>query len=154
VLAQSLDGSARQLVTALKDNHRTLLLGTASFWEGVDIAGEALSTLVIARLPFPVPVDPIFAARSELYDDPFNEFALPQAILRFKQGFGRLIRHRDDRGTVVVLDRRLMSKTYGETFLRSLPACSLSRLPRRALADSVRRWLGTRSADDLAPAQT
>ena len=70
VLAQGLDGSAKQLITALKEEHRTVLLGTASFWEGVDIAGEALSTLVIARLPFPVPTDPIFAARCELYTMP------------------------------------------------------------------------------------
>lgn len=152
VLAQSLDGTARQLITALKESHRTLLLGTASFWEGVDIAGEALSTLMIARLPFPVPVDPIFAARSELYDDPFNQFALPQAILRFKQGFGRLIRHRDDRGSVVVLDRRLLSKSYGEAFLNSLPDCSMSRLPRRDLAESVGRWLAAGSNAELAAA--
>ncbi|HEX5940030.1 MAG TPA: helicase C-terminal domain-containing protein, partial [Dehalococcoidia bacterium] len=151
VLAQGLDGSARQLVTALKENHRTLLLGTASFWEGVDIAGEALSSLVIARLPFPVPVDPIFAARSELYDDPFNEFALPQAILRFKQGFGRLIRHRDDRGAVVVLDRRLLTRSYGETFLSSLPPCTLKRLPARDLSASVANWLSASTAARLAP---
>jgi DNA polymerase-3 subunit epsilon/ATP-dependent DNA helicase DinG len=154
VLAQGLDGSARQLITALKENHRTLLLGTASFWEGIDIAGEALSTLIIARLPFPVPVDPIFAARSELYDDPFNEFALPQAILRFKQGFGRLIRHRDDRGLVVVLDRRLLSKSYGEAFLRSLPTCSVSSPARRDLAGFVKPWLAAAGRTELTAAST
>jgi predicted DnaQ family exonuclease/DinG family helicase len=141
VLAQGIDGTARQLITALRENDRTLLLGTASFWEGVDIAGEALSMLIIARLPFPVPVDPIFAARSELFDDPFTEYALPQAILRFKQGFGRLIRHRDDRGVVAVLDRRLLTRSYGPLFLESLPECTVRRLPLRSLEEAGRDWL-------------
>ena len=94
VLGQGIDGSARQLVRTLQSNPNTVLLGTASFWEGVDIVGEALSLLVIPRLPFNVPSDPVFAARSGLYDDPFAQYALPQAVLRFKQGFGRLIGRR------------------------------------------------------------
>ncbi|MEX2235992.1 MAG: helicase C-terminal domain-containing protein [Dehalococcoidia bacterium] len=151
VLAQGLDGSAKQLISALRENHRTLLMGTASFWEGVDIAGEALSMLIIAKLPFPVPTDPIFAARSELYEDPFNEFALPQAVLRFKQGFGRLIRHRDDRGVVAALDRRLMSRSYGSVFLQSLPPCTQRRLPSRSLGDAAAAWLGA-VAESSAPA--
>lgn len=141
VLAQGLDGSTRQLINALRENHRTVILGTASFWEGVDIVGEALSTLIIARLPFAVPTDPIYAARSQLYEDPFQEYALPQAILRLKQGFGRLIRHRDDRGVVAVLDRRLSSKAYGELFLSSLPQCTVRRLPTSALARATGDWL-------------
>ena len=94
VLGHHIDGSPRQLTQALRDNPQTVVLGTASFWEGVDIVGEALSLLVVARLPFAVPDDPIFQARSELHDNPFNEYALPQAALRFKQGFGRLIRRK------------------------------------------------------------
>lgn len=121
VLAQGIDGSRRSLLERFKEFPRSVLLGTTSFWEGVDVVGDALSVLVIAKLPFSVPNDPIFAARSEQYTDSFSELAVPQAILRFKQGFGRLIRARSDRGIVVVLDKRLVSKKYGQTFLDSLP---------------------------------
>lgn len=121
VLGQRIDGSPRQLIQRLKANPETVVLGTNSFWEGVDIVGDALSLLVITKLPFPVPSDPVFAARSELFDDPFNQYAVPQAILRFKQGFGRLIRSAEDRGICVVLDRRITSRRYGEAFLASLP---------------------------------
>ncbi|NJN19079.1 MAG: DNA polymerase III subunit epsilon, partial [Oscillochloris sp.] len=121
VLAQGLDGSRRSLLERFKEFPRTVLLGTSSFWEGVDVVGEALSVLVIAKLPFSVPTDPIFAARSEQFADPFGEFSVPQSILKFKQGFGRLIRSREDRGIVVVLDKRLLTKKYGNQFLGSLP---------------------------------
>jgi predicted DnaQ family exonuclease/DinG family helicase len=92
LMSQGVDGSRTRLLQRFKTTERALLLGTASFWEGVDVVGEALSALVIARLPFAVPSDPIFAARSEQFDDPFRQYAVPQSILRFKQGFGRLIR--------------------------------------------------------------
>jgi DNA polymerase-3 subunit epsilon/ATP-dependent DNA helicase DinG len=141
VLAQGIDGTPRQLLATLRENHRTVILGAASFWEGVDVTGEALSLLVIARLPFSVPSDPVFQARADLFDAPFEQYALPQAILRFKQGFGRLIRRKSDRGVMVVLDRRLRSKRYGEAFLRSLPPCDLRELPLRDLAGEVSRWL-------------
>ncbi len=121
VLAQGIDGSRRALLERFKEAPRTVLLGTSSFWEGVDVVGDALSVLVIAKLPFSVPSDPVFAARSELFSDPFASYAVPQSILRFKQGFGRLIRSREDRGIVVVLDHRLLSKKYGQQFLNSLP---------------------------------
>ena len=121
VLAQGLDGSRRSLIQRFTQFPQSVLLGTTSFWEGVDVVGDALSVLVIAKLPFAVPNDPIYAARSELCQDAFNELSVPQAILRFKQGFGRLIRSKDDRGVVVVLDKRLLSKKYGQTFLNSLP---------------------------------
>ena len=119
----------------------TVILGTASFWEGVDVAGEALSLLVIARLPFAVPTDPIYEARSALYDEPFDEYALPQAVLRFRQGFGRLIRSKTDRGALIVLDRRLRSRKYGEIFLQSLPACTVKEMPAREVAGAVAAWL-------------
>ncbi len=121
VLGQGVDGSRRTLLERFRESPRTVLLGTNSFWEGVDIVGEALSILVITKLPFNVPTDPIFAARSELFEDAFNEYAVPQSILRFKQGFGRLIRSRKDRGIVIVLDKRLLTKRYGQAFLQSLP---------------------------------
>ena len=142
VVAQGVDGSPRQLVQTLRTNPRSVVLGTASFWEGVDIAGEALSLLIIARLPFNVPTEPVFAARSAEYDDPFAEYAVPQAALRFKQGFGRLIRSRSDRGVVAVLDRRIVSKSYGAAFLDSLPPCRVREAPLRELAALTADWLG------------
>ncbi|HEX5141930.1 MAG TPA: helicase C-terminal domain-containing protein, partial [Dehalococcoidia bacterium] len=142
VLAHGTDGSPRQMLAALRENPRTVLLGTASFWEGVDVAGEALSLLVIVRLPFAVPTDPIYQARSALYDEPFDQYALPNAILRFRQGFGRLIRTKTDRGVLIVLDRRLRARRYGESFLRSLPRCTLRELPSRDVASAVEDWLG------------
>ncbi len=121
VLGQGIDGSRRTLLERFRESPRTVLLGTSSFWEGIDVVGEALSVLVITKLPFSVPTDPIFAARSEQFNNPFNEYAVPQSILRFKQGFGRLIRSKEDRGIVIVLDRRILTKKYGQQFLRSLP---------------------------------
>ncbi len=146
VLGQGIDGTPKQLLAALKSSHRTVVLGAASFWEGVDVTGEALSLLMIARLPFSVPSDPVFQARAELFDQPFEQYAVPQAILRFKQGFGRLIRRKSDRGVMVVLDRRLRSKQYGASFLRSLPSCSLRELPLRDLPSEVAAWLARPSA--------
>lgn len=144
VLAQGIDGTPVELLEQLKSKPGTVLFGTSSFWEGVDVVGDALSLLLIAKLPFSVPTDPVFTARSELFDEPFREYALPQAVLRFKQGFGRLIRTRTDRGAVVVLDRRLRSKSYGRTFLESLPSCSVSQAPLGQLPDLIARWLAPR----------
>ncbi|WP_129631432.1 helicase C-terminal domain-containing protein [Candidatus Oscillochloris fontis] len=121
VLAQGVDGSRRALLDRFREFPRTVLLGTSSFWEGVDVVGDALSVLVITKLPFTVPTDPIYAARSELFTDAFNEYSVPLSILKFKQGFGRLIRSREDRGIVVILDKRVISKKYGQQFLDSLP---------------------------------
>lgn len=142
VLGQGIDGSPRHLVRTLQSAPNTVVLGTASFWEGVDVPGEALSLLVMARLPFPVPTDPVFAARAELYEDPFNQYALPQAVLRFKQGFGRLIRTKRDRGVMVVLDRRILTRFYGPVFLEALPECTLHQPLLREVPGLVERWLG------------
>jgi len=119
-----------------------VLLGTRAFWEGVDVPGEALSVLVIAKLPFDVPSDPIIAARSESFDDPFNEYNLPEAILRFRQGFGRLIRTQTDRGVVVILDKRVITKPYGRLFLESLPKCTVIQGSIANLPEKAARWLG------------
>lgn len=143
LMAQGIDGARTRLLQRFKTTDRALLLGTASFWEGVDVVGEALSALVIARLPFAVPTDPVFAARSEAFDEPFRQYAVPQAILRFKQGFGRLIRSRSDRGIVVVLDRRILSKFYGAAFLNSLPPCTLRTGPIATVGPIAREWLGS-----------
>ncbi|MFL5761545.1 MAG: helicase C-terminal domain-containing protein [Thermomicrobiales bacterium] len=126
VLAQRIDGSARQLIDRLKADPNVVVFGTATFWEGVDVVGPALSAIVITKLPFSVPSDPVFAARSELFEEPFLQYAVPQAVLKFKQGFGRLIRSSKDRGICVVLDRRIVSKRYGASFVQSLPACTVS----------------------------
>jgi DNA polymerase III epsilon subunit family exonuclease len=142
VLGHNIDGSRKQLLERFKNNPRTVLLGTSSFWEGIDVVGDALSVLVIAKLPFSVPTDPVFAARAEGFDDPFSQYSVPQAILKFKQGFGRLIRSKDDRGVVVVLDRRVISKRYGQAFLNSLPECTIKRGPTANLPDEVADWLG------------
>ncbi|KPV52212.1 DNA polymerase III subunit epsilon, partial [Kouleothrix aurantiaca] len=141
VLGQGIDGSRRNLLERFKEFPRTVLLGTTSFWEGVDVVGDALSVLVIAKLPFSVPNDPIYTARSEGFDDAFNEYAVPQAILRFKQGFGRLIRSREDRGIVAVLDKRLLSKKYGQVFLDSLPHTTVRSGPAKQLPLLAARFL-------------
>ena len=140
-LAQGVDGSPKQLQEQLKQNHRTLILGTSSFWEGIDIRGEALSLLMITRLPFGVPSDPVFKARSEQYNDPFGEYSLPQAILKFRQGFGRLIRDKEDRGVVALLDRRIWEKRYGKAFIDSLPSCTRLKAPADVVAYHTREWL-------------
>jgi DNA polymerase-3 subunit epsilon/ATP-dependent DNA helicase DinG len=142
ILGQGIDGSPKQLLNSFKANPQSLLLGTASLWEGIDVVGRALSVLVIARLPFSVPTDPVFSARCELFDDPFNQYAIPQAALKFKQGFGRLIRSRHDRGVMIVLDRRLQTKTYGGVFLQSLPRCTVKSGRLRQMPQEVVEWLG------------
>jgi Rad3-related DNA helicase/DNA polymerase III epsilon subunit-like protein len=150
VLGHNIDGSRRQLLERFKNNPRTVLLGTSSFWEGIDVVGEALSVLVIAKLPFAVPTDPVFAARSETFEDPFNQYSVPQAILKFKQGFGRLIRSRNDRGVVAVLDRRVLSKRYGQAFLNSLPECTIKQGPSTNLPSEVAAWLSDSSTTRYA----
>jgi ATP-dependent DNA helicase DinG len=108
-----------------------VLFGTDSFWEGVDVKGEALRLVIISRLPFQVPTEPVQQARSEQVEanggDSFREFSIPQAVIKFRQGYGRLIRSRDDRGAVLILDRRITTKGYGKIFLRSLPDTELVR---------------------------
>jgi DNA polymerase-3 subunit epsilon/ATP-dependent DNA helicase DinG len=141
VLSQGSGGSRHQLLETFKASGRTILLGTRSFWEGVDVVGPALSALVLVRLPFAVPTDPIVAARSETFDDPFYHFQVPDAILRFRQGFGRLIRSKTDRGVVVVLDRRIVSKSYGQLFLESLPDCTVHRGPLMNLPGMAHKWV-------------
>ncbi|MBK9749749.1 MAG: DEAD/DEAH box helicase [Chloroflexi bacterium] len=133
------DGSSRQaLLEGFKASPKGILLGTRSFWEGVDLPGDLLRAVVITRLPFSVPTDPVFASRADTYSDAFNDYTLPDAILRFRQGFGRLIRTRTDRGVVVVLDARVITKSYGRAFIESLPDCTtmkgaLSNLPTAAV---------------------
>jgi len=136
------DGTSRHaMLQSFKSSERAVLLGTRSFWEGVDIPGEALSVLVIVRLPFAVPNEPIVAARSETYDEAFTQYSLPEAVLRFRQGFGRLIRTSSDRGVVVVLDGRIISKRYGESFIDALPDPTVELRPVADLGRSAMAWL-------------
>ena len=141
VLAQGVDGTPNQVLRTFMEEPRSVLLGTSSFWEGVDLAGDALQVLLVAKLPFSVPTDPVFEARSELYENPFYEYALPQAVLRLRQGFGRLIRSKTDRGVVVILDRRITSRRYGQVFRDSLPPVTLRLCRLDGMASEIRRWL-------------
>jgi DNA polymerase-3 subunit epsilon/ATP-dependent DNA helicase DinG len=141
VFEQGEGASTNILLGNFREADKAVLLGTRAFWEGVDIPGEALSVLVIVKLPFDVPSDPIIAARSETFDDPFNEYNLPEAILRFRQGFGRLIRTQSDRGVVVILDKRVLTKKYGRQFLESLPVCTRKTASSLDLPAAAVKWL-------------
>jgi DNA polymerase-3 subunit epsilon/ATP-dependent DNA helicase DinG len=142
VLAQ-LDGTSRQqLLDQFKQaDSRSVLLGTRSFWEGVDVPGDALQAVVLVKFPFDVPSDPVFAARSETFESPFFQYSIPEAVLRFRQGFGRLIRRKDDEGIVVVLDKRILSKRYGQSFLDALPNCVVVRQRIGRLGELTTRWM-------------
>jgi DNA polymerase-3 subunit epsilon/ATP-dependent DNA helicase DinG len=142
VYEQSEGASPNALLESFKTTERAVLLGTRSFWEGVDVQGDALSVVVITKLPFGVPSDPIIAARSELYEDSFNEYYLPESILKFRQGFGRLIRSASDRGIVAILDRRVLTKQYGRMFLESLPQCTARQGAAMGLPKMASDWLG------------
>ena len=141
ILGQGIDGQRRQLLKTFEEAERPLLLGTSSFWEGIDIPGERLSCVIIVRLPFPVPTDPIYAARADQVRDPFSQLALPQAALRLKQGFGRLIRRSTDRGAVAILDHRILGRDYGKAFLEVLPPASRFVGPAAEVADHIAAWL-------------
>jgi Rad3-related DNA helicase len=144
VLAQGSGGSAAELLGAFRRAERALLLGTASFWEGVDLPGDDLEVLVLTRLPFGVPTDPRYQARAERLEAeggrPFVDLYLPEAVLRFKQGFGRLIRRRSDRGIVAVLDPRFLGKGYGRRFAEALPLPVTPVADGGALARAAAAW--------------
>ncbi len=141
LFVQGEGGSRQQILSAFRETEKAVIMGTRSFWEGVDVQGEALSALVITKLPFAVPNDPIISARSETFDSPFYEFSVPEAILNLRQGFGRLIRSTSDRGIAVFLDKRLISKRYGRLFLESLPDVHLYKAPLANLPEIAQRWL-------------
>jgi ATP-dependent DNA helicase DinG len=121
------DENRLALLNKFKNTDRSVLFGTDSFWEGVDVAGDALRCVILVKLPFKVPSEPIIQARTEAIiakgNDPFAHYSMPNAIVKFKQGFGRLIRNKKDRGCIVCLDTRLLHKAYGKFFLESLPKC-------------------------------
>ncbi len=147
LLSQGEGGSRQQLLKQFRSpDSGSVLLGTRSFWEGVDVPGDALQAVFIVRFPFDVPSDPIFAARSETFDSPFFEYSIPEAVLRFRQGFGRLIRRQDDQGVVIVLDKRILTKRYGQAFLDALPECTILRQRIDRVGELSKRWINRQEA--------
>jgi len=136
-------GSGEQaLIENFKAADKAVLMVTGSFWEGVDLPGDDLSVIVMPRLPFSVPSDPVLEARAETYgDDSFLHHLLPDAILNFRQGFGRLLRRKTDRGVLVILDRRVTAKRYGHHFLESLPNPTFERGMLHILSKTAADWL-------------
>lgn len=145
LLAQGRSGSRENITAVFKRGNRSVLLGTHSFWEGVDIQGEALSCLAIARLPFGVQTDPIIEARCEKVEadggNAFMEYSLPSAVIRFRQGFGRLIRSATDRGVAIIADRRIVVKRYGQWFRDSIPVPTVNYSDREKLLDDIEDFL-------------
>lgn len=135
--------------TVLLDRFRkvksSVIFGSDSFWEGVDVPGDALSSVIVTKLPFSVPDDPLVEARCELIakegGNPFMAYTLPQAVLKFKQGFGRLIRNSSDMGAVLILDSRVVRKGYGNLFLRSLPKCDIHKAPADDILADMKLFL-------------
>lgn len=147
VLGQGLDSGNRSKLTRMfKDSSASVLLGTSSFWEGVDIPGDALSCLAIVRLPFQPPNHPLVEAKCEVYkknqQNPFMKYSVPQAVIRFKQGFGRLVRTATDKGIVIVYDTRVIDTAYGKHFLYSLPGPKIEHMTTMQLVPRITEWMG------------
>ncbi|QOR65239.1 ATP-dependent DNA helicase DinG [Cytobacillus suaedae] len=138
-------GSRSKLTKNFQAFEKSILLGTNSFWEGVDIPGEDLTALVIVRLPFSPPNDPIYATHAkrikESGGNPFKQLALPEAILRFKQGFGRLVRSKQDHGVVFIFDRRITTTSYGNQFIKALPEVSVIENSLSNLLETIDKWI-------------
>jgi len=137
------------LLNQFRQDKTSALFGTDSFWEGVDVMGDALELVIITRLPFKVPNEPIIEARYEAIEknggNAFIDYAVPLAVLKLKQGFGRLIRHKTDRGSVVILDNRVVNKNYGKRFMRSLPTCATVIGKRDSVFDALDRFFAGRN---------
>ncbi|MCG0277317.1 MAG: DEAD/DEAH box helicase [Thermanaeromonas sp.] len=144
LLGQGIDGHRFQLVEEFCRHPQAILLGASTFWEGIDLPGDLLRCLIIPRLPFPSPNVPVLAARLENLahqgKDPFMDLSLPLAVIRFRQGFGRLIRRSTDRGVAVILDRRIISKRYGSSFLSSLPEVKLESGSVKDVVSRLKLW--------------
>ncbi|QVY60142.1 ATP-dependent DNA helicase DinG [Cytobacillus gottheilii] len=146
LFAQGISGGSRTRLTRnFQRFEKSILFGTSSFWEGVDIPGDDLSCLIIVRLPFTPPDEPIHAAKSEHIrkqgGNSFYEYSLPEAVLRFKQGFGRLIRTEQDRGFILVFDRRIVTTKYGRAFLESVPAIDVQEKNINETVQLIEKWL-------------
>ncbi|EGA89662.1 ATP-dependent helicase dinG [Planococcus donghaensis MPA1U2] len=137
-------GSRMKLLKSFQRFQKSVLFGTNSFWEGVDVPGDALRAVVVVRLPFTSPEEPIFKARSEVIMregvNPFLQYALPEAVLRLRQGFGRLIRSKNDKGLFIVLDRRIETKSYGREFISALPEVKVSKVSLEKMVTDIEAW--------------
>lgn len=137
-------GSRMKLLKSFQRFQKSVLFGTNSFWEGVDVPGDALRAVVVVRLPFTSPDEPIFKARSEIISregiNPFLQYALPEAVLRLRQGFGRLIRSKNDKGLFIVLDRRIETKSYGKEFISALPKVKVSKVSLEKMVTDIEAW--------------
>jgi len=146
VLGQGVDdGSRSRLTQQFMKRPASVLLGTSSFWEGIDLPGDALTCLAIVRLPFQPPNHPVAEAKSEKLQaenqNPFMKLSLPQAVIKFKQGFGRLVRTASDKGIVILYDTRVIDTNYGKYFLYSLPGPKMEHLPLAGMTSRIRQWL-------------
>lgn len=144
LFADGINGNRINLVNELKDNPKAIVFGTNTFWEGIDLPGKSLTAVIMIRLPFNPPNNPLVEARLEELNkegkNGFYSYSLPQAILRFRQGYGRLIRTMDDCGVVIILDNRLVNKRYGKLFIRSLPSQKYSTGSTSVIAQRVQEW--------------
>ncbi len=140
------------ILEQFKSLEKTVLLGTDSFWEGVDVPGRDLECVILMKLPFRVPTDPIIKARSEHLEkqgkNSFYNYSVPQAIIKFKQGFGRLIRNRKDKGVILTLDKRIIEKSYGRAFLKSLPGPRIMKGSFPGIVEYIEEWMGTEAETD------
>ncbi len=143
VLGQGIDGAPDRLAEIARLRKGIVILGAAAFWEGVDLPGDALKALIVTRLPFDVPSDPIIAARGETYENAFSEFQIPRSLLRFKQGVGRLLRSTKDQGVIIILDSRVLNRAYGAAFIDALPTSTVQTPTLDRLGDEVRDWFNT-----------
>lgn len=144
IMKQGDDDNAK-LLDAFKKENESVLFATDSFWQGIDIPGESLSQVIIVKLPFTVPNDPVFVARAEAIEkrggSSFMELSVPEAVIKFRQGIGRLIRRSDDRGVVVVLDRRIYEKRYGSVFTASMPECKKLYEPLSEITERIKSFI-------------
>lgn len=146
ILAHGKDGGRKILIETLKKNpHKVILMGTSSFWEGIDIQGLGLTALIIVKLPFIPPTRPVVAARLESLENnnknSFYTYSLPTAILKFRQGYGRLIRTKKDWGALIILDKRVISKNYGSRFIRSLPSQPIIKSSTNDIVEQLSYWM-------------
>ena len=144
-------GSRMRLLKSFQKFSHSVLFGTNSFWEGVDVPGDGLSAVIVVRLPFSAPEEPTFKAKSIMLQqggkNAFTELSLPEAILRFKQGFGRLIRSSQDKGVFIVLDRRIETKSYGVEFLRALPQISVNKQSLQNMVLEIEHWYNNKDEE-------
>jgi len=152
ILAHGQDGNRSSILQAMNRNANTVVLGASSFWEGVDVRGSGLTTLIITKLPFQPPTRPVTSARMEYLStqgkNSFSDFSLPQAVLKFRQGCGRLIRSSEDWGSIIILDKRVLTKGYGKDFIKSLPKQPVLQKPMEEICTTLERWMAEKQKEN------